>query len=215
MNASNSLLVDHELVQIGPDASPYPADGVWAQPDVNHAAKLMRRLFDDRDAASGLGRTAASEIRRTHSPQAAGEIMQRRLEAIRATGRVRPTRRSLRLQSPSLAALPLRVRQGPEGGVRGTGAARGTLRKAILRVMRPFTSYQQAFNAEVTSAMEDLSNGLGDARRQVGVELAQVLAELRNASELRALPAVMREQERRIEALERALQAARDQPSDG
>ncbi len=212
MNASNSLLVDHELVEIGPDASPYPADGVWAQPDVDHAAKLMRGLFDDRDAASALGRTAASEIRRTHSPQAAGEIMQLRLEAIRATGKVRPTHRSLRLQSPSLAALPLRLRQGPEGAGTPAGSARGTLRKAILRVMRPFTSYQQAFNADVTSAMKELSSGLGDARKEVGVELAQVLAELRNASELRG---VMHEQERRIEALERALGAKRAQAGDG
>ena len=62
------------------------------------------------------------------------------------------------------------------------------------------------------SAMKELSSGLGDARKEVGVELAQVLAELRNASELRGL---MREQERRIEALERALAAKRDQTGDG
>ena len=88
MNESNSLLVDYGLVEIGPGADPYPADGVWAEPDVEHAATLMRGLFDDRDRARKLGETAAHEIRRTHSPQAAATIVLRRLESIRATGQV-------------------------------------------------------------------------------------------------------------------------------
>ncbi len=141
--------------------------------------------------------------------------MERRLEAIRATGRVRPTRRSVRLRSPALAALPLRLRQGPEGAAKNSGSARGALRRAILRVMRPFTSYQQGFNTDVTSAIEELSSALGEDRKEVGVELARVLSELRTASDLRALPALVRDQERRIEALERALQAKRDQAGDG
>ena len=37
---------------------------------------------------------------------------------------------------------------------------------AILRVMRPFTSYQQAFNTDVTSAIEELSSAVGDARKE-------------------------------------------------
>ncbi|MGH2871553.1 MAG: glycosyltransferase family 4 protein, partial [Solirubrobacteraceae bacterium] len=62
MTESNSLLVDHELVRIGEGFDPYPADGVWAQPSVEHAAALMRRVFDDRELAARLGTTAAAEI---------------------------------------------------------------------------------------------------------------------------------------------------------
>ena len=52
MTAENSLLVDYELVPIGPGAPPYPADGEWADPNVEHAAALMRLVFDDPAAAT-------------------------------------------------------------------------------------------------------------------------------------------------------------------
>ena len=90
MTAENSQLVDYRLVPIGEGADPYPADARWADPDVGQAASLMRGLFDDPEGARGLGQMAAASIRRTHSPRAAGQIMHRRLEAIRATGRARP-----------------------------------------------------------------------------------------------------------------------------
>ncbi len=113
MTPSNSLLVDHRLVPIGPGAAPYPPEGEWAEPDVEHAATLMRGVFDDRRRAAALGRTAASEIRRTHSPDAAGALMLRRLESIRATGRVRRAFDPVRRRPRSLAALSLELRQGP------------------------------------------------------------------------------------------------------
>ena len=43
MTKSNSLLVDYRMVPIGSGANPYPPDGLWAEPDVDHAAALMRR----------------------------------------------------------------------------------------------------------------------------------------------------------------------------
>ena len=100
--AENSLLVGHRLVPIGPGADPYPADAAWAEPDVEHAGALMRRVFDDPGFAGELGTRAAREIRRTHSPEAAGEVMVRRLESIRAMGRVRPSTDSARSRPAQL-----------------------------------------------------------------------------------------------------------------
>jgi glycosyltransferase involved in cell wall biosynthesis len=89
MTEDNSYLVEHAMRPIGPGSEPYPAEGEWAEPDLEHAAHLLRRVFDDRDAAMERGLRGATDIRRTHSPGAAGESVERRLEEIRQTDRFR------------------------------------------------------------------------------------------------------------------------------
>ena len=63
-----ALLVDHREVEIGP-GSFYPADGHWADPDLDHAAELMRRVRDDAElrrdlAAAGLAALAPFTVKR-------------------------------------------------------------------------------------------------------------------------------------------------------
>src|SRR3712207_9103249 len=48
MNRENSLLVDYELVTIEQTRALYRAGYRWAEPSVEHAAKLMRQGFEDR-----------------------------------------------------------------------------------------------------------------------------------------------------------------------
>ena len=38
----------------------------WVDPDVRHAAELMRRVFEDQAAAQALGAKGAADIQRTH-----------------------------------------------------------------------------------------------------------------------------------------------------
>ncbi len=82
MTPRNARLVDYELVPIGPGNAPYPADGEWASPSVEHAAHLMREVFDDPSAARALGARASSDLARTHSLEVAGRSMAIRLQAI-------------------------------------------------------------------------------------------------------------------------------------
>jgi glycosyltransferase involved in cell wall biosynthesis len=207
MTESNSLLVDHELVTIGEGFDPYPADGVWAEPSIEHAAALMRRVFDDRAFAQQLGDRAARDIRSTHSAAVAGKMLGERLEAIRATGRVRPRGWLAYTRSPALSTLPRKIRQGPSGQGARRRAARDLVRRAVLRTMRPFTVYQQDVNRQMADAMQELGQNIGNARRDAAGDLARVLAELRGAEELRGLRSLVSEQARRIEELERRLTA--------
>ena len=78
MTPANSWLVDHEVVRIGDDADPYPADAVWAEPDLDHAAACMREVAADPVAAATRAQRGADDIRRTHSPAVTG----RRIEEI-------------------------------------------------------------------------------------------------------------------------------------
>ena len=90
MSHENSYLVDYTLCEVGPGCSPYPADAHWADADVGHAARLMREVFDDQQAARARGALAAAQLADTHSVLAAGETMRRRLESIDARRAAEP-----------------------------------------------------------------------------------------------------------------------------
>ena len=127
MTPENSYLVDYSLVPIGEGHAPYPAGGEWAEPDVEHAARLMREVFEHPEEAARRGERAAADIRRTHSPEAAGRAMATRLRLLMATpgaARRPRLRQDLRRAAdrlggrahqlrPDRAAAPLR--QGPAG----------------------------------------------------------------------------------------------------
>ncbi len=97
MNEGNSYLVPHTMVEIGPDADPYPAEQEWAEPDLEQASALMRQVFENPEAAALRGRRAADDIRRTHSPQAAAEAIKLRIGQIKRASLI------ARLERPSPA----------------------------------------------------------------------------------------------------------------
>jgi glycosyltransferase involved in cell wall biosynthesis len=98
MTSENSYLIDYSMVRIGAGNDPYPADGEWAQPDIDHAAELMRHVFDHPDEARQRGVRAAAEIRRSHGPEAAGRVMVKRLEVLEAAGDRLPIRGDMRAE---------------------------------------------------------------------------------------------------------------------
>ena len=203
MSPSNSLLVDYQLVPIGPGADPYPPDAQWADPDPEHASRLMRELFDDQARGRELGAIAAADIRHTHSPEAAGQIMRRRLEAIRATGRARPVA-DLAIRRPAMAALPVTLGRGPVATARpGRGRRlRQFARKGALRTMRPYAAYQKSVDTLVLAALEDLSKGIAAQRQEHASEQAGLMSELRGYEQISSL---LERQGRTIEQLERRL----------
>jgi glycosyltransferase involved in cell wall biosynthesis len=84
MDDSNSLLVPYELVKLGKPIPPYDADLEWAEPSVEHAARLMRRLYDDQAWGRDLGARAKASAEANLSLEAAGRRIKARLEEIEA-----------------------------------------------------------------------------------------------------------------------------------
>jgi glycosyltransferase involved in cell wall biosynthesis len=80
MNDENSYLVDFEIGRVGPECEIYPPEGEWAEPSVEHAAELMRRVYEDPEEAERRGARGAADVARTLSPEATGAAMRRRLE---------------------------------------------------------------------------------------------------------------------------------------
>ena len=85
MNVANSYLVDYEIGRVGAGCEIYPPDGEWAEPSVEHAAELMRRVYEQPEEATRLGAQAALDIERELSPATTGAHMRRRLQEL--TGR--------------------------------------------------------------------------------------------------------------------------------
>jgi glycosyltransferase involved in cell wall biosynthesis len=82
MDDSNSALVQYRLVPVGEGEYPHPDGAMWADADVDDAARQMRRLADDRDFARRLGAKAAADVAAQLSPQAAAQRLIQRIDAI-------------------------------------------------------------------------------------------------------------------------------------
>ena len=85
MNDDNSLLVDCEVVPVRGTVPPYTQvpGARWAEPNVEHAAELMRRVYDDPDFRAALGERARLSAERNLSVEAAGQRFAERVDAIR------------------------------------------------------------------------------------------------------------------------------------
>ena len=188
MTDENSYLVDYEMRPIGDGNFPYPPEGEWAAPDPEHAARLMRKVADDPLAAEQRGRQAALDIRRTHSPDVAGETMERRLafvrEHLKAHKPVRHPAGTLP-QPMGLPALREFINRGPIARPEGRGgAARQFAFRSALRLMRPMLMHERRVGERIVSQFERIVSELGAARRQAGAQVAVPLTELRRRDAL-------------------------------
>ena len=72
------LAVRYKLVELEGSVGPYPPGAVWAEPDVDHAAELLRWVYDNPDSARELGRAGGDEIRSSYSTGAIGQVLEDR-----------------------------------------------------------------------------------------------------------------------------------------
>jgi len=78
----NAYLVRYDLVEIERDHGPYKEGWLWAEPDLDHAAQLMRRVFENREQAAQVAARGTAHIRRHYSHAAIGARMKERLERL-------------------------------------------------------------------------------------------------------------------------------------
>lgn len=68
MEPGNSIPVDFSLVPIREDHGPYRRGQIWAEPDIEDAARAMRRLVDNPELARSLGRRGARTVQQRLAP---------------------------------------------------------------------------------------------------------------------------------------------------
>lgn len=81
MRDENSYLVHYDLEEIKKDHGPYEAGMMWSNPNVEHAALQMKRVFEHQDEASGVGNVASYDVKKMLSPEAIGEAIEGRLRS--------------------------------------------------------------------------------------------------------------------------------------
>jgi hypothetical protein len=91
MTPANSFLVSYELTKLEQDHGPYKKGYIWADPDLPHAAQLMRHVFENSHAAKAVGRVARHDILRRFHPQVVGALIKHRLQKVAAPWAARPT----------------------------------------------------------------------------------------------------------------------------
>lgn len=82
MTPRNSYLVQHTPATIAEDIPPYPKGCVWAEPSVEHAAELMRRVVDHPEEARAVAARGKADAEATLSLEASGRRMRQRLAEI-------------------------------------------------------------------------------------------------------------------------------------
>lgn len=87
MDDGNSLLVPYELVKLGWPIPPYDGHLEWAEPSVERAAQLMRRVYDNQEWAREVGARGLASAQANLSLEAAGHRIASRLEEIRTLRR--------------------------------------------------------------------------------------------------------------------------------
>lgn len=80
MNGTNSCPVGYELVTLDENDGPYRVGQQWAEPDLDHAAHLMRRLIEDPAYRIQISARAKETMRTQFSPRVAGLRYRARLE---------------------------------------------------------------------------------------------------------------------------------------
>jgi hypothetical protein len=132
----------------------YPEDGVWADPDLDHAAELMRRVVAHPDEAAAKGAAAREDILRRFSPAAIGALARARLEQLlrRDPPRV--------LEGPELASEALqnagyKASYDPLAGV-ASSHPKDLAKRAALQAMRPYTFHQQELNNLLVAALREV-----------------------------------------------------------
>jgi glycosyltransferase involved in cell wall biosynthesis/SAM-dependent methyltransferase len=175
----NAYLADYELVPIGPGAGPYPPEGEWAHPSVQHAAGLMRHVFEHPAEAAERGLRGRADIRAKHSLQVAGKVMTDRLAlaaggfAVARGGRIGAT------GTFDPAPLRARIERGPlTPRASRFGAPQRAARQALLRALKPFAAYERGVDSEIVRGIEAVDGGVQVTNLRID-DLAHQVDELR------------------------------------
>ncbi|MDQ2583124.1 FkbM family methyltransferase [Saccharothrix yanglingensis] len=152
--------VPARLVPVGAGNGPYPADALWAEPDLDAAARAMREVADNPAEAERRGRAAREHILRTRSVENAARWMREQLRAAHDNWRDQggagyraavPGADVLRPLRDSKQALLWRA----EVGAASRTPLAPALRRAVLRAIDHYDVHQRKVMGTLVGGVED------------------------------------------------------------
>ena len=135
MNERNSFLVDAKLVAVPAGVEAYPRGAIWADPDLDHAASLMRLVTEKPEEANRRAQRGIDFMKTHHSLSATTTFIQRQFAELQRRHRARaaPTQNEggskTREIRAKLAIQAVRSRPGRKAIALVRGAMRRDLEK--------------------------------------------------------------------------------------
>jgi hypothetical protein len=167
----------------------YLAEGDWAEPDLDAAARAMAGLVSDPPRARRMGEAARQRVAEVHQPQAFVEFARRRL----GEGRARPDRPALprvpqgpvnpAAADPTEGSAEMAVQLPPVESVLRYGRDAGPLRRLVRRVVFALTKNNLYYSRSlVEAALQQLGVATGPVHRVVSGSQPGVVPPDRSAS---------------------------------
>ena len=194
MDAGNSLLVPvRELRPVGGDSPPYPADALWAEPDLDAAARLMREALERPDEMARLGERARADVLARFSLERAGAFIAEQVARIHREGMGGRARSAV--PGPPTARTARWISEGPSIPWDAPASRLQVLaRRGLLRAMAPYLRRRAEFDVALVQSDEEAGlrlDRLGARMEHVEQHLATAEARADRAeSELATLRAI-------------------------
>jgi hypothetical protein len=153
MEPDNSYLVGYTTSTVPEGCPPYPVGAMWADPDLDEAARHMRTVFEDPEEAQERGRRGQQTIRERHSIERTAAFLAERLPAVE---QLRHERARDEARTPAQGAKEFLARgpslpwdvPSPRFGRLGVFA-----RRVLLRLLRPYLVRQREWETLVADAL--------------------------------------------------------------
>lgn len=186
MTDGNAFMVPAGLSKVGAGASPYPPDAFWAEPDLEWAARSMRRLFDDREEGLRRGTQAARDMALLHNAKGAAKRLHTLLEESRRARSVRGSAVPALSQRAGAVAIEraASLLHGPDPDSPSSvpWLAR-PFRRLMLRVIRNYSVHQLKLDRQLLHAIHDTATACSRAAAAQDAALAELRSELHSLRE--------------------------------
>ncbi len=149
MDGSNSYLVRHRLVEIPERWWAHAPGASWADPDLDHAAELMLRAYDDPATARSVGERARRDVCGRFSLESAAAAVAELLDRSRVRREVGSALRGHVAEASLLLAQPV----GETLAGTSDGRQIGRMRRLLQRALWPFLAEQRAIQSALVDAL--------------------------------------------------------------
>jgi glycosyltransferase involved in cell wall biosynthesis len=153
MDERNSYLVRYRMTTVPEHCDPYTPGVEWADPDLDHAAELMRRIYERPEEARQVGSKASVDLRERHSLDRTAEFIAQRLERIPEAARALLRARGALDHAAAIASLAPgdSLERSPEGP-----AVVRLLRRLLRRALWPELVEQRRLDAAMVESLRRL-----------------------------------------------------------
>ena len=149
MSSETAYLVPWTPIPVPPGCDPYPVSAVWADPDLDTAARLMRQVVLSREEAIERGRRGREAVENEHGIDRAVAFVRRRFEAIQLE-------RSLVASPVARVQVDVLASRAPSGA-RPSTWVRAAAQPIVRRLRQRHDRHHEAESRAVAGALEALA----------------------------------------------------------